>query len=170
MYLGYMFEKNNNQYGVFGGFIMSISFYYFYLLKNCQKIIDFNSDEVEKGKFVIVQFGDNVNQIVVVCILMGFIYMYFIDVLGLFFYIEVFQVGEENFILVFDLQEMIYVKLDVDLREVYNQFNESGLLSIVDILFDGDICVWKKLNVFICMMFVIKLVDVDFVEGCLCFV
>ena len=38
----------------------------------------------------------------------------------------------------------LYAKLDADLREAYNQFNESGSLSTADILFDGDIRAWKK--------------------------
>ena len=71
---GIMSEKNNNQYGAFGGPTMSTSSYYLYPLKNCQKIIDFNSDEAEKGKPAIVQFGDNANQIAVARTLMGFIY------------------------------------------------------------------------------------------------
>lgn len=71
MYPGYMSEKNNNQYGAFGGPTMSTSSYYLYPLKNCQKIIDFNSDEAEKGKPAIVQFGDNANQIAVARTLMG---------------------------------------------------------------------------------------------------
>ena len=49
MYPGYMSEKNNNQYGAFGGPTMSTSSYYLYPLKNCQKIIDFNSDEDRKS-------------------------------------------------------------------------------------------------------------------------
>lgn len=65
-----MSEKNNNQYGAFGGPTMSTSSYYLYPLKNCQKIIDFNSDEAEKGKPAIVQFGDNANQIAVARTLM----------------------------------------------------------------------------------------------------
>ena len=76
MYPGYMSEKNNNQYGAFGGPTMSTSSYYLYPLKNCEKIIDFNSDEAEKGKPAIVQFGDNANQIAVARTLMGFIYMH----------------------------------------------------------------------------------------------
>ena len=146
MYPGYMSEKNNNQYGAFGGPTMSTSSYYLYPLKNCEKIIDFNSDEAEKGKPAIVQFGDNANQIAVARTLMGFIYMHLTDALGPLPYTEAFQAGEENFTPVFDSQETIYAKLDADLREAYNQFNESGSLSTADILFDGDIRAWKKLN------------------------
>ena len=129
MYPGYMSEKNNNQYGAFGGPTMSTSSYYLYPLKNCQKIIDFNSDEAEKGKPAIVQFGDNANQIAVARTLMGFIYMHLTDALGPLPYTEAFQAGEENFTPVFDSQETIYAKLDADLREAYNQFNESGSFS-----------------------------------------
>ena len=129
MYPGYMSEKNNNQYGAFGGPTMSTSSYYLYPLKNCQKIIDINSDEAEKGKPAIVQFGDNANQIAVARTLMGFIYMHLTDALGPLPYTEAFQAGEENFTPVFDSQETIYAKLDADLREAYNQFNESGSLS-----------------------------------------
>ena len=129
MYPGYMSEKNNNQYGAFGGPTMSTSSYYLYPLKNCEKIIDFNSDEAEKGKPAIVQFGDNANQIAVARTLMGFIYMHLTDALGPLPYTEAFQAGEENFTPVFDSQETIYAKLDADLREAYNQFNESGSLS-----------------------------------------
>ena len=124
-----MSEKNNNQYGAFGGPTMSTSSYYLYPLKNCEKIIDFNSDEAEKGKPAIVQFGDNANQIAVARTLMGFIYMHLTDALGPLPYTEAFQAGEENFTPVFDSQETIYAKLDADLREAYNQFNESGSLS-----------------------------------------
>ena len=161
MYPGYMSEKNNNQYGAFGGPTMSTSSYYLYPLKNCQKIIDFNSDEAEKGKPAIVQFGDNANQIAVARTLMGFIYMHLTDALGPLPYTEAFQAGEENFTPVFDSQETIYAKLDADLREAYNQFNESGSLSTADILFDGDIRAWKKLNASTRMMLAIKLADVD---------
>ena len=165
MYPGYMSEKNNNQYGAFGGPTMSTSSYYLYPLKNCQKIIDFNSDEAEKGKPAIVQFGDNANQIAVARTLMGFIYMHLTDALGPLPYTEAFQAGEENFTPVFDSQETIYAKLDADLREAYNQFNESGSLSTADILFDGDIRAWKKLNASTRMMLAIKLADVDPAEG-----
>ena len=165
MYPGYMSEKNNNQYGAFGGPTMSTSSYYLYPLKNCQKIIDFNSDETEKGKPAIVQFGDNANQIAVARTLMGFIYMHLTDALGPLPYTEAFQAGEENFTPVFDSQETIYAKLDADLREAYNQFNESGSLSTADILFDGDIRAWKKLNASTRMMLAIKLSDVDPAEG-----
>ena len=75
---GVYVRENNNQYGAFGGPTMSTSSY-LYPLKNCQKIIDFNSDETEKGKPAIVQFGDNANQIAVARTLMGFIYIHLTD-------------------------------------------------------------------------------------------
>ena len=128
-------------------------------------VIDLNSDEAEKGKPAIVQFGDNANQIAVARTLMGFIYMHLTDALGPLPYTEAFQAGEENFTPVFDSQETIYAKLDADLREAYNLFNESGSLSTADILFDGDIRAWKKLNASTRMMLAIKLADVDPAEG-----
>lgn len=70
---------------------MSTSSYYLYPLKNCEKIIDFNSDEAEKGKPAIVQFGDNANQIAVARTLMGFIYMHLTDALGPLPYTERFR-------------------------------------------------------------------------------
>lgn len=165
MYPGYMSEKNNNQYGTFGGPTMSTNSYYLYTLKNCKQIIDFNGDEAEKNKPTVVQFGDNANQIAVARTLMGFIYMHLTDALGPLPYTEAFQANEENFTPMFDSQETIYAKLDADLREAYSQFNESSSLSTADILFDGDIRAWKKLNASTRMMLAIKLADVNPAEG-----
>lgn len=165
MYPGYMSEKNINQYGAFGGPTMSTSSYYLYPLKNCQKIISFNNDEAEMNKPTIVQFGDHANQIAVARTLMGFIYMHLTDALGPIPYTEAFQADKENFTPVFDSQETVYSKLDEDLKEAYNQFDENGSLSTADILFDGDILAWKRLNASIRMMLAIKLADVAPEDG-----
>ncbi|WP_300511536.1 SusD/RagB family nutrient-binding outer membrane lipoprotein [uncultured Phocaeicola sp.] len=165
MYPGYMSEKNNNQYGAFAGLTMGTNTYYLYPLKECYKIIQFNNDEAERNKAPILSLGDSNNQIAVSRTLMGFIYMHLTDALGPLPYTEAFQADDDNFTPVFDSQETIYAKLDADLREAYKQFDENGSLSSADILFDGDVRAWKKLNASTRMMLAIKLADVDPAQG-----
>lgn len=160
MYPGYMAEKNTMQYGALGGTTFSTSSYYLYPLKNCKYIVDLNTDESTKDTPAVIKFGSNNNQIAAAKTLMGFIYMHLTDALGPIPYTEAFAANEDNFKPVFDNQETIYTKLDEDLKEAYALFDESSSLSTDDILYDGNITAWKKLNASVRMMLAIKLADV----------
>ena len=87
--------------------------------------------------------------------------MHLTDALGMLPYSEALKGDDGNFTPKYDTQEFIYTDLDKELAEAYSQFNENGTLSKdYDILYNGNISYWKKLNASIRMMMAIKLSDV----------
>ena len=88
--------------------------------------------------------------------------MHLTDALGMLPYSEAIKGLEGNFTPKYDTQEFIYEDLDRDLTEAYALFDESGTLDdTYDILYEGDIAKWKKLNASLRMMMAIKLSDVN---------
>lgn len=159
---GYLAETKNNQYGAFTTTTTySTSTYYVYVLKNLNSIIEMNENEETRNEAYVTEFGDSNNQIAAAKTLKSFFFMMLTDILGPLPYSEAFR-GESDDIWEpkFDSQEEIYTALDTELREAYSQFDESGSLSSADILYNGNISRWKKLNATLRMMMAIKLADV----------
>ena len=130
-------------------------------LRNLELIIKLNMDEATKNESYVASFGDSNNQIAVCRTLKAFIYMHMTDALGMIPYSEALKGDEGNFNPKYDTQEFIYTDLDKELTEAYQQFDETGSLDATsDILYNGNIKYWKKLNASIRMMMAIKLSDV----------
>ena len=167
LWTGYLAESKNNQYG---GLMTTVNYstrdWYRYNIKNLNTIIELNENEETKSKVSVISFGDNQNQIAVAKTLRAFLYMTLTDILGPIPYSEAFK-GESDDIWEpkFDSQESIYAALDKELQEAHAQFNTNGSLSSADILYNGDVSKWKKLNASIRMMMAIKMADVDPTNG-----
>ena len=160
MYNGYMAERNTLQYGKLNILEFDTSSYYLYPLKNLKYIIDLNSDEATKNNAAVSRFGSSANQIATAVTLQAYFYMHLADILGPIPVKEALGAGEDNYTPAFDSVEDIYTYLDEKLKEAYSLFDESGSLSSADIIYNGDVSKWKKLNASLRMLMAIKLSDV----------
>lgn len=162
MFPMYIAERQNVQYGTFSVRDFATSSYYYENIQNLETIINLNSNEETKNESYVAPFGSNANQIAAARTLRAFYYMHLSDALGMLPYSEAIKGLEGNFTPKYDTQEFIYEDLDRDLTEAYAQFEESGSLDdTYDILYEGDITKWKKLNASLRMMMAIKLSDVN---------
>ena len=162
MFPMYIAERQNVQYGTFSVRDFSTQSYYYENIQNLEEIIKMNTDPETMDAGNVIGFGSNANQIAAARTLKAFYYMHLTDALGMLPYSEAIKGLEGNFTPKYDTQEFIYEDLDRDLREAYAQFDESGTLDdTYDILYEGDITKWKKLNASLRMMMAIKLSDVN---------
>ena len=165
---GYLSESKNNQYGPLSttSSFGSTSFY-LYALKNLQYVIDMNEDPDQKDLPNVAAFGTSANQIAAAKTLMAFYYMTISDINGPVIISEALRGSkDDNWTPKYDTQQEAYTILDTQLKEAYNQFNESGSLDgSADVLFGGNIAKWKKFNASLRMLMAIKLCDVDAATG-----
>lgn len=166
MFPQYIAERQNVQYGLFAMQDFGTGSYYYEYLQNLKMIIDLNSDEATAGSLNVNQMGSSENQIAAARTLSAYYYMHMTDILGMIPYTEALKGTEGNFAPKYDSQESIYADLDKELTEAYAQFDENATLnSTYDILYNGDIAKWKKMNASLRMMMAIKLSDVDPATG-----
>lgn len=162
MFPMYIAERQNVQYGTFSVRDFSTQSYYYENIQNLETIISLNSNEETKNESYVAPFGTSANQIAAAKTLRAYYYMHLTDALGMLPYSEAIKGLEGNFTPKYDTQEFIYEDLDRDLTEAYALFDESGTLDdTYDILYEGDIAKWKKLNASLRMMMAIKLSDVN---------
>lgn len=161
LYPQYFAERKTIQHSRFLQSNYGIGGYYTGSLRNLETVIRLNMDEATKNETYVTSFGSPENQIAASRTLRAFIYMHLTDALGMIPYSEALKGDDGNFTPKFDTQEYIYTDLDKELTEAYAQFDENGSLnSDYDILYNGNIANWKKLNASIRMMMAIKLSDV----------
>ncbi|MCP9766905.1 SusD/RagB family nutrient-binding outer membrane lipoprotein [Lacihabitans sp. LS3-19] len=119
-----------------------LSFYGFYAnLADLDVVIKLNTDEATKG--TISASGSNANQIAVARILKAWAYQKMTDVWGDIPYTEALK-GNENFQPVYDTQESIYKSLVTELQESASQIQVSEKGVVGDIIYNGDMAMWKK--------------------------
>lgn len=114
--------------------------YYANNLKDLQTIIDYNTDETTAP--IAAAYGSNANQIATARILKAYIMWFLTDTWGDIPYDGIFN-AEANGVIPYTSQETIYNSLLSELTEAVAQF-DSGDPMNGDILFDGDIDMWKK--------------------------
>ena len=158
----YLSERQNIQYSSYAQQDFNTSSYYYRDIQNLEEIISLNTDEATQNESYVLSLGSAENQIAVARTLRAYYYMHMTDILGMIPYSEALKGDEGNFAPKYDTQEEIYADLDKELTEAYAQFDESGEFDEdYDILYNGDIANWKKLNASLRMMMAIKLTDVD---------
>ena len=161
LYPQYFSERQNIQYSNFSMTDFSTVAYYRETLRNLNEIVKLNNDAASKNEPYVLLMGSSNNQIAASRTLRAFIYMHLTDILGMIPYSEALLGDDGNFTPKYDTQEFIYTDLERDLNEAYALFNASeSFNSTFDILYNGDIAKWKKLNASIRMMMAIKLSDV----------
>lgn len=162
LYPQYLAERQNIQYSGYAMTDFNTGSYYYETIRNLNDVISLNTDEATINEPNVAQMGSSNNQIAASRTLRAFVYMHLTDILGMIPYSEALK-GEEGFFNPkYDTQEFIYQDLDRELSEAYVQFDEQGTLnSSFDILYNGNIARWKKLNASVRMMMAIKLSDVD---------
>lgn len=161
LYPQYFSERQNIQYSNYSLTDFNTGAYYYETLRNLEGIIQLNTDEETKNEPYVTQLGSPENQIAASRTLRAFVYMHLTDILGMIPYSEALKGDQDNFNPKYDTQEFIYADLDRELTEAYAQFNENGTLDATfDILYNGNIPYWKKLNASVRMMMAIKLSDV----------
>lgn len=166
LYPQYLAERKNIQYSGYAMTDFNTGSYYYETIRNLNDIISLNTDEATSGEPYVRQFGSVNNQIAVSRTLRAFIYMHLTDILGMIPYSEALKGEEGSFNPKYDTQEFIYQDLDRELTESYTQFDESSSLdNKYDILYNGNVTYWKKLNASVRMMMAIKLSDVDPASG-----
>jgi hypothetical protein len=110
-------------------------------LYDLQNIINYNSDPETAAVAASGTNGSNANQIAVARILKAYIFSVLTDAYGDLPYFGALK--GDNGIVPFDKQADIYADLFKELNEAVGQF-DSGLPASGDILFGGDIVMWKK--------------------------
>ncbi|CAK7050836.1 MAG: hypothetical protein PARBA_01770 [Parabacteroides sp.] len=157
----YLSERQNIQYSDFGITDFNTGPYYYDNIRNLETIIKMNTDEATKNASNVIYLGSTNNQLASSRTLRAFYYMHLTDIMGMLPYTEALKGDEANFTPKYDTQEFIYQDLDKELTEAYSQFEESGSLNETnDILYQGNVSNWKKLNASLRMMMAIKLSDV----------
>lgn len=114
--------------------------YYANNLKDLQTIIDYNTDEATAP--IALAYGSNANQIATARILKAYIMWFLTDTWGDVPYDGIFN-ADANGVIPYTSQETIYNSLFSELSEAVAQFDDGAPMS-GDILFDGDITMWKK--------------------------
>ncbi len=166
LYPQYFSERRNIQYTQFNIVDFNLGLYYNTFLKNLNLIIAMNQDEKLKYGETVKNMGPNMNQIGVAMTLKAFYFMHMTDVVGMIPYFESNKGDEGNFTPKYDSQKDIYTDLDKQLNEAYAMMDASKSLSkSYDILYNGNVGKWKKLNATLRMMMAIKLSDVDPATG-----
>lgn len=166
LYPQYLSERQNIQYSNYAMVDFNTDPYYYENLRNLETIIKLNTDEATKNESNVNLLGSVNNQIAACRTLRAFIYMHLTDVVGMLPYSEALKGDDGVFTPKYDTQEFIYTDLEKELTEAYAQFNESETLDgTYDILYEGNISKWKKLNASIRMMMAIKLSDVKPEDG-----
>lgn len=131
--------------------------YYANNLKDLQTIIDYNTDEATAA--IAVANGSNANQIATARILKAYIMWFVTDTWGDVPYNGIFNVAD-NGVIPYTSQEQIYSSLFTELTEAVAQFDD-GEAAKGDILFDGDITMWKKFANSIHAMMALRLSKVN---------
>ena len=166
LYPQYFAEIQNIQYTEFSIVDFNTSAYYHTFLRNIDLIIKMNEDPAQNTTEFVASMGSAKNQIAAVKTLKAFYYMHMSDVVGMLPFSEALKGDDDNFTPKYDTQKDIYTALDAELIEAYGQFDENGNLNkTYDILYNGDISKWKKLNASIRMLMAIKLSDVEEATG-----
>ena len=161
LYPQYFSERQNVQFSGYAQTDFNTGSYYYGTIRNLNEIIALNENEKTAGESNVILLGSKENQIAASRTLRAFVFMHLTDILGMIPYSEALKGEEGMFKPKYDTQEFIYEDLDRDLKEAYAQFDESGNLDKnFDILYNGDISKWKKLNASVRMMMAIKLADV----------
>lgn len=114
--------------------------YYAGNLKDLQTIIDYNSNPETAP--IALAYGSNANQIATARILKAYIVWFLTDTWGDIPYSQIFNI-ESNGVVPYDTQESIYDALFTELSEAVNQFDDGAPMQ-GDILFDGNVTLWKK--------------------------
>ena len=161
IYPQYITEWKSIQFTSFSQPQFGTDTYYKEPLRNLDGVIKLNTDEATRNETYVVQLGTSANQIAASRTLRALFFMSLTDAQGMIPYSEALKGDEGNFTPKYDTQESIYADLEKELTEAYAQFDGAGTLSkSFDILYNGDITKWKKLNASIRMMMAIKLSDV----------
>lgn len=113
--------------------------YYTGRLYDLQIIINYNSDPATAAKAA--TYGSNNNQVAVARILKVYLFSLLTDCYGDLPYFNALTAN--NGINLFDKQEDIYKHFFSELTEAVDQFDE-GNAPLGDILFNGNIAMWKK--------------------------
>jgi len=108
-------------------------------LYNLQTIIDYNNEDNALAQ----GYGSKNNQLAVARILKAYFFWFLTDVYGDIPYSEALK-GNEVLTPAYDSQESIYNDLFNELTEAQAQISESEDAITGDILFDGDMTMWKK--------------------------
>ena len=110
-------------------------------LMDLQRIIQLNTDEETKEKMS--QYGSNANQIAVAKILKSWMYQILTDTWGYVPYEQALQ-GETIKQPGYTAQDVIYSDLIVKLNEAVSEIDESAKGVTGDIIYKGDMSLWKK--------------------------
>lgn len=162
----YLSERQNIQYSDFSLSDFDTRSYYYKNIQNLEEIIQLNTNDETKSEGYVVQLGSNNNQIAMARTLRAYYYMHITDILGMIPYSEALKGKENNFTPKYDTQEYIYTDLNKELTEAFSQFETDGALDkTYDILYNGNVENWKKLNASLRMMMAIKMSDVNPEEG-----
>lgn len=110
-------------------------------LYNLQTIINLNNEE--NALATGVGYGSKNNQLAVARILKAYYFWFLTDIYGDIPYSQALK-GTEELKPAYDSQESIYTDLFKELTEAQAQINETEEAISGDILFSGDMAMWKK--------------------------
>lgn len=166
IYPQYIAEAKNVQYTTFQTEAFDMWWYYDIFLKNLQAIEQMANDKELSQSGLFTAMGSKNNQLAVAKTLKAYYYMHLADILGMIYFEEALQGDEGNVTPKFNTVEEVYTALDKELNEAYQLFNPREPLNRqFDIIYQGNVEHWKKLNASLRMMMAIKLADVAPADG-----
>jgi hypothetical protein len=135
--------------------------YYANNLKDLQTIINYNTDEATAA--IALTNGSNANQIATARILKAYIMWFITDEWGDVPYDSIFN-ADANGVIPYTSQQKIYSSLFTELSEAVSQFDDGAAFK-GDILFNGDITMWKKFANSLHALMALRLSKVDPTTG-----
>ena len=139
LYCQYFSETQYTELSTYAKTNINWDNYYLGKLYDLQTIINYNSDQATSAKAAI--YGSNNNQIAIARILKVYLFSLLTDSYGDLPYFGALKA--DNGIVIFDAQELIYNDFFKELSEVVEQF-DNGNAVLGDILFNGDVIMWRK--------------------------
>lgn len=135
--------------------------YYAGNIKDLQTIIDYNTDPATAP--IALGYGSNNNQIAVARILKAYVLWFLTDTYGDIPYNGILN-ASDNGVIAYTKQQDIYNSLFTELTEAVAQFDDGAAMK-GDILFNGDISMWKKFANSTRLLMALRLSKVDAAKG-----
>ncbi|MDN5203429.1 SusD/RagB family nutrient-binding outer membrane lipoprotein [Fulvivirgaceae bacterium BMA10] len=162
LYVQYLANSQYTSADTYQTINFSYNGWYSGMLQDLETVIDLNTDE--ETKQIASANGSNANQIAVAKILQSFIYLHMTDRWGDIPYSEALRNDEGILAPAFDTQQAVYNGIFSTLADAVNMMDGGAGVS-GDILFGGDMDMWKKFANTARLVAALRLSNVDPSKG-----
>lgn len=161
-YVQYLSEGPYPGASLYNGKNFSWNGYYAGPMFNLQTIIDYNNANSALASESVN--GAKVNQLAVARILKAYYFWFLTDRYGNIPYTEALK-GGGDFTPKYDTQQSIYYALFTELKQAHDQINVNAAGVTGDILFNGDMAMWKKFANTTRLFMALRLIKNDYTKG-----